>query len=162
MPESSRFVHPNILCCEQLIHQESTGCRAAFAQGGRWLLTSACRIGSAAGVGQAEGIKPPAKDGPVCRPVDLATHTGASAVWTENRFTLFLGCFRRSELLQAKYWPPLAVMVEPVMKPASSDARKTTQRAISSGSPRRPIGICGMMRSLSTFSSIALTISVAI
>jgi hypothetical protein len=38
-------------------------------------------------------------------------------------------------------------MVEPVMKPASSEARKTTQRAISSGSPRRPTGICGMMRS---------------
>ena len=53
-------------------------------------------------------------------------------------------------------------MVDPVMKPASSDARNTTVRAISDGSPRRPTGICGMMRSFSTFSSIALTISVAI
>jgi hypothetical protein len=68
---------------------------------------------------------------------------------------------RPSPERQAIYWPPLADMVEPVMKPASSEARKTTQRAISSGSPRRPTGICGMMRSLSTFSSMALTISVA-
>ena len=42
---------------------------------------------------------------------------------------------------QAKYCPPLAEIVEPVMKPASSEARKTTQRATSSGSPRRPTGI---------------------
>ncbi len=61
---------------------------------------------------------------------------------------------------QTKNWPPLAEMVEPVMKPASSEARNTTQRAISSGSPSRPTGICGIMRSLSTFSSMALTISV--
>jgi hypothetical protein len=62
---------------------------------------------------------------------------------------------------QAKYCPPLAVIVEPVIRPASSEARNTTQRAISSGSPSRPIGICGRIRSLSTFSSMALTISVA-
>jgi hypothetical protein len=37
----------------------------------------------------------------------------------------------------------LAVMVEPVMKPESSDAKNATQRAISSGSPKRPTGICG-------------------
>ncbi len=48
------------------------------------------------------------------------------------------------------------------MKPASSEARNTTQRAISSGVPSRPTGICGMMRSFSTFSSIAFTISVPI
>jgi hypothetical protein len=48
---------------------------------------------------------------------------------------------------QAKYWPPLAEMVEPVMKPASSEARNTTQRAISAGSPRRPTGIWAMMDS---------------
>ena len=42
---------------------------------------------------------------------------------------------------QAKYCPPFAVRVEPVISPASSEARNTTQRAISSGSPRRPIGI---------------------
>jgi NADPH2:quinone reductase len=46
-----------------------------------------------------------------------------------------------------------AILVEPVMKPASSEARNTTQRAISSGSPRRPTGICGMMRSASTSSA---------
>lgn len=63
---------------------------------------------------------------------------------------------------QAKNWAPLALIVEPEMKPASSEARKTTQRAISSGSPRRPTGICGMMRSFSTFSSMARTISVPI
>ena len=37
--------------------------------------------------------------------------------------------------------PPLADNVEPVMKPASSDAKNRTQRAISSGSPRRRTGI---------------------
>jgi len=46
---------------------------------------------------------------------------------------------------QTRYWPPFAVSVEPVMKPASSEARKTTQRAISSGSPSRPSGMCGRM-----------------
>jgi hypothetical protein len=39
----------------------------------------------------------------------------------------------------------LAVIVDPVMKPASSEARNTTARAISSGSPRRLAGICGRM-----------------
>ena len=61
---------------------------------------------------------------------------------------------------QPKNCAPLALIVEPEMKPASSEARNTTQRAISSGSPRRPTGICGMMRSFSTFSSMARTISV--
>ena len=60
------------------------------------------------------------------------------------------------------YWPPFALSVEPVMKPASSPARNTTQRATSSGSPRRPTGIWGMMRSARTYSSMAFTISVAI
>jgi dihydrofolate reductase len=63
---------------------------------------------------------------------------------------------------QARYWPPLALRVEPVMKPAVSAARKTTQRAISSGSPSRPTGICGMIFSFSTFSGTARTISVPI
>jgi hypothetical protein len=63
---------------------------------------------------------------------------------------------------QTKNWPPLALMVDPVMKPASSEARKATIRAISEGSPRRPTGICGMIRSFSTFSSMARTISVPI
>jgi hypothetical protein len=43
----------------------------------------------------------------------------------------------------AMYLPPLAESVEPVMKPASSPTRNTTQRATSSGSPRRPTGISG-------------------
>lgn len=63
---------------------------------------------------------------------------------------------------QPKNCAPLALMVEPEMNPASSDARKTTQRAISSGSPSRPTGIWGIMRSFKTFSSIARTISVPI
>lgn len=63
---------------------------------------------------------------------------------------------------QTKNCPPLAEIVDPVMKPASSEARNTTQRAISSGSPRRPTGICGIMRSFSTFSGTARTISVPI
>jgi hypothetical protein len=61
---------------------------------------------------------------------------------------------------QIMYCPPLAVMVEPVMKPASSETRNTTQRAISSGSPRRPTGIWGTIRSDRIFGSIARTISV--
>ena len=69
---------------------------------------------------------------------------------------------RSSGVDQTMYCPPFAVSVEPVMKPASSDARKTTQRAISSGSPRRPSGICGRMFFSSTSFGTALTISVAI
>jgi hypothetical protein len=61
---------------------------------------------------------------------------------------------------QIMYCPPFAVMVEPVMKPASSETRNTTQRAISSGSPRRPTGIWGTIRSDRIFGSIARTISV--
>ncbi len=59
-------------------------------------------------------------------------------------------------------WPPLADSVEPVMKPASSEARKTTQRAISSGWPRRRTGICGRIDFSSTSFGTAITISVAI
>jgi hypothetical protein len=59
-----------------------------------------------------------------------------------------------------KYWPPLALSVEPVMRPASSLARNTTQRATSSGSPSRPIGICGRMFFSSTSFGTACTISV--
>src|SRR6266700_351787 len=43
------------------------------------------------------------------------------------------------------YCPPLIDSVEPVMAPASSAARNTTARAISSGSPSRPTGISGRM-----------------
>ena len=63
---------------------------------------------------------------------------------------------------QLKNWPPFGEMVEPVRKPASSEARNTTQRPISSGSPKRPTGICGMIFSFSTFSGTARTISVPI
>ena len=62
--------------------------------------------------------------------------------------------------LQIMYWPPFAEIVEPVMRPASSEARKTTQRAISSGSPRRPIGISGRTLFSSTSFGTACTISV--
>ncbi|SEP34340.1 hypothetical protein SAMN04487843_1122 [Methylobacterium sp. ap11] len=61
---------------------------------------------------------------------------------------------------QAKYWPPLMVSVEPVMKPACSPARNSTARAISSASPRRPTGMCGRILAFSTSSGIAFTISV--
>lgn len=60
------------------------------------------------------------------------------------------------------YWPPFADRVEPVMRPASSDARNATQRAISSGSPSRPIGICGRILFSNTSFGTAFTISVAI
>src|SRR5262249_48918982 len=63
---------------------------------------------------------------------------------------------------QTTYCPPLAVSVEPVMKLASSEARNRTQRAISSGSPSRPSGICGRMFFSSCSLGTALTISVAI
>src|SRR5262245_66588992 len=63
---------------------------------------------------------------------------------------------------QTIYCPPFAVSVEPVMKPASSDARNTTQRAISSGSPRRPSGICGRVFFSSRSLWTALTHGVAI
>ena len=48
------------------------------------------------------------------------------------------------------YWPPLTESVEPVMAPASSAARNSTVRAISSGSPSRLIGICGRIDFSST------------
>ena len=62
---------------------------------------------------------------------------------------------------QTMYWPPFAVSVEPVMKLASSAARKRTQRATSSGSPRRPSGTSGRMLFSSTSFGTALTMSVA-
>ena len=61
----------------------------------------------------------------------------------------------------AMYCPPLAVRVEPVMKPDSSAARNTTQRAISSGWPSRRTGICGRIAFSSTSFGTAITISVA-
>ena len=60
------------------------------------------------------------------------------------------------------YCPPLIESVEPVMAPASSAARNTTARAISSGSPRRLIGISGRMLFSSTSFGTACTISVLI
>ena len=56
--------------------------------------------------------------------------------------------------------PPLADKVEPVMRPLSSEARNTTQRATSSGSPSRPIGISGRIDFSSTSLGTACTISV--
>ena len=69
---------------------------------------------------------------------------------------------RQSSAAHAIYCPPLALSVEPVMKPASSEARKTTQRAISSGWPSRRTGICGRIDFSSTSLGTAMTISVAI
>ncbi len=63
---------------------------------------------------------------------------------------------------QVMVCPPLAESVDPVMKPASSAARNTTQRAISSGWPRRRTGICGRIDFSSTSLGTAITISVAI
>ena len=64
--------------------------------------------------------------------------------------------------LSAQYmcWPPLIDIVDPVMKPASSEARNETARAISSAWPRRPTGIRATIFS-STFSGTAATISVS-
>ena len=83
-----------------------------------------------------------------------------------NADFLMLGCEpeasleARTSMAHAMYWPPLIDSVEPVMKPPSSEARKTTARPISSGVPRRPTGICGMIFVFSTSGSIACTISV--
>ena len=66
----------------------------------------------------------------------------------------------RQQGLYIMYCPPLIDSVEPVMKPASSPARYTTARAISSGSPRRPTGMSGRILDLSTSSGTACTISV--
>src|SRR2546423_5043144 len=63
---------------------------------------------------------------------------------------------------QIIYCPPLTVSVEPVMKPDSSDTRKTTQRATSSGSPRRRTGMSGRTDFSKTSFGTALTMSVAI
>ena len=59
------------------------------------------------------------------------------------------------------YCPPLADRVAPVMKPASSEARNSTQRATSAASPSLPTGICGRMFFSRTSLDTAITISVA-
>src|SRR3974390_2598278 len=72
------------------------------------------------------------------------------------------GNCRKSDRCQTMTCPPLADIVEPVITPASSAARKTTQRAISSGSQSRPRGMYGRIFFSSTSFRIALTISVAV
>ncbi len=59
-----------------------------------------------------------------------------------------------------KCWPPLMVSVEPFTNPASSLARYSTAWAISSASPRRPVGMVEMIL-LRISSGTAITISVA-
>src|SRR4029079_6593346 len=91
-------------------------------------------------------IPPPSLTGqPACtgeRPIPQALRQGADPI------------------PQAMYCPPFASRQAPVMKPASSAARKETQRAISSAVPRRPTGICGRIL-VSRFSlGTACTISV--
>ena len=57
-------------------------------------------------------------------------------------------------------WPPLIAMFAPVRNAASSLARYATSPATSSGLPRRPIGICGMILLSRTSFGIAITILV--
>ena len=57
-------------------------------------------------------------------------------------------------------WPPLMLSVDPVMKSASSEVRKTTPRAMSCAVPSRPIGMRSTIRS-STRSGTARTMSVS-
>ena len=57
--------------------------------------------------------------------------------------------------------PPFTLIVEPVMKPASSAHRNTTARAISSAWPSRPTGIFATIFS-STSGGTAATMSVSI
>ncbi len=61
----------------------------------------------------------------------------------------------------AMYCPPLAVSVDPVIKPDSSEARNTTQRAISSDVPSRRTGICGRITFSNTSAGTAAVMSVA-
>jgi len=56
--------------------------------------------------------------------------------------------------------PPLIAMFAPVTKAASSLDRYATRPATSSGLPRRPIGICGMILESRTSLGIAITIFV--
>ena len=56
--------------------------------------------------------------------------------------------------------PPLIAMLAPVRNAASSLDRYATRPATSSGLPRRPIGICGMILLSSTSFGIAITIFV--
>ena len=75
------------------------------------------------------------------------------------------GCWRSPKktartLAYVIYCAPLAVSVEAVIRPASSEARNTTQRPISSGSPRRPMGIVGRIVFSRTSFGTACTISV--
>ena len=58
------------------------------------------------------------------------------------------------------YCPPLTDSVAPVMKPASSLARKATARAISSGLPSRPTGMPDMMDFMAS-AGTAATMSVS-
>src|ERR1700694_5521252 len=63
---------------------------------------------------------------------------------------------------QIIYCPPLIVSVEPVMNPDSSETKNNTQRATSSGSPRRSTGMSGRTDLSKTSFGTALTMSVAI
>ncbi len=56
--------------------------------------------------------------------------------------------------------PPLMAILAPVRNAASSDARYAQSPATSSGLPRRPMGICGMIFDSSTSLGIASTILV--
>ncbi len=60
---------------------------------------------------------------------------------------------------QPMYWPPLIARLAPVIQHARSSAKKPTAKAISSGSPRRPTGICATIL-LRTSSGTAITMSV--
>jgi hypothetical protein len=57
-------------------------------------------------------------------------------------------------------WPPLIAIFAPVTNAASSDDRYATRPATSSGLPRRPIGICGMILVSSTSLGMSITILV--
>ncbi|WP_127232059.1 hypothetical protein [Mesorhizobium sp. M7A.F.Ca.CA.001.08.1.1] len=73
MAEFSRFVHLNILCCEQLIHRESTGLEAGFAQAGRAAVNLCVPdwVSSRAVTSKDHGAN---ENGPARRPVDLCAY----------------------------------------------------------------------------------------
>jgi hypothetical protein len=102
------------------------------------------------GLGRAECRKERSPDG------EMRVRRGGAARPQGGR----AGSIRRARGDQTKCWPPLMVSVEPFTKPASSLARYSTAWAISSASPRRPVGIVEMIL-LRMSSATAITISVA-
>ncbi len=71
----------------------------------------------------------------LCRQIHVRTLTGVNSRKLQFRVAL------NGDQALARVHPPSAVIDDPVMLPAASDARNAIRRPISSGSPKRPIGM---------------------